>query len=128
MIQSCFNKIFNFKPFSFPKNIFRSYHLSLYRSLPISKKVNGKNFIILDLLSFQIDNSFKVNMKVVQVPVLSDNYSYLLIDEENRVCAAIDPAEPKKYYFLFVLGFNYSLILLGSLRLLRMKVLQSLMS
>jgi len=31
-------------------------------------------------------------MKIVQVPVLSDNYSYLVIDEKNRVGFAVDPA------------------------------------
>jgi len=36
------------------------------------------------------------SMKVVPVPVLSDNYAYLLIDEANRVAAAVDPAVPEK--------------------------------
>jgi len=35
-------------------------------------------------------------MRIVAVPVLSDNYSYLLIDEENKVAGAVDPAEPEK--------------------------------
>lgn len=34
-------------------------------------------------------------MEVVTVPVLSDNYSYLLIDAERHVAAAIDPVEPE---------------------------------
>eukprot|EP00933_Yihiella_yeosuensis_P084786 TRINITY_DN9945_c1_g1_i1.p1 TRINITY_DN9945_c1_g1~~TRINITY_DN9945_c1_g1_i1.p1 ORF type:complete len:257 (+),score=47.11 TRINITY_DN9945_c1_g1_i1:55-825(+) len=32
-------------------------------------------------------------MKVVVVPVLSDNYAYLLIDEATKQAAAVDPAE-----------------------------------
>eukprot|EP01121_Diplochlamys_sp_Union-15-3_P006651 TRINITY_DN17159_c0_g1_i1.p1 TRINITY_DN17159_c0_g1~~TRINITY_DN17159_c0_g1_i1.p1 ORF type:complete len:259 (-),score=51.84 TRINITY_DN17159_c0_g1_i1:6-782(-) len=35
-------------------------------------------------------------MKVVQVPVLSDNYSYLVIDEKSKKAAAVDPAEADK--------------------------------
>jgi len=34
-------------------------------------------------------------MRIVQVPVLSDNYSYLVIDEETNLAATVDPAEPK---------------------------------
>jgi len=30
------------------------------------------------------------------VPVNSDNYSYLIIDESSKTAAAVDPAEPKK--------------------------------
>lgn len=32
-------------------------------------------------------------MRVVVVPVLSDNYSYLLIDDTSKTAAAVDPAE-----------------------------------
>ncbi|ETW03986.1 hydroxyacylglutathione hydrolase [Aphanomyces invadans] len=35
-------------------------------------------------------------MQIVVVPVLHDNYSYLLIDEQTKMCAAIDPVEPTK--------------------------------
>ncbi|EME30514.1 hydroxyacylglutathione hydrolase [Galdieria sulphuraria] len=34
--------------------------------------------------------------RVVTIPVLSDNYAYLLIDTTKNVAAAIDPAEPEK--------------------------------
>eukprot|EP01098_Paradermamoeba_levis_P012123 TRINITY_DN5248_c0_g1_i1.p1 TRINITY_DN5248_c0_g1~~TRINITY_DN5248_c0_g1_i1.p1 ORF type:complete len:259 (-),score=79.56 TRINITY_DN5248_c0_g1_i1:127-903(-) len=37
-------------------------------------------------------------MKVVVVPILSDNFSYFLIDEANGVAAVVDPAEPTKVY------------------------------
>ncbi|RQM10272.1 hypothetical protein B5M09_010984 [Aphanomyces astaci] len=37
-----------------------------------------------------------VMVQVVVVPVLNDNYSYLLIDEASKTCAAIDPVEPEK--------------------------------
>ena len=34
---------------------------------------------------------------VVPVPVLADNYAYLLqTDAEKKLCAAVDPAEPDK--------------------------------
>eukprot|EP00438_Fugacium_kawagutii_P001241 Skav223437 [mRNA] locus=scaffold350:612881:623802:+ [translate_table: standard] len=32
-------------------------------------------------------------MRVVVVPVLSDNYAYLLIDDEKKIAACVDPAE-----------------------------------
>lgn len=35
-------------------------------------------------------------MKVVPVPVREDNYAYLLIDEETKKAAAIDPFDVKK--------------------------------
>ncbi|EGG16525.1 hydroxyacylglutathione hydrolase [Cavenderia fasciculata] len=35
-------------------------------------------------------------MKVIVVPILSDNYSYLLVDETTNKAAAIDCAEPNK--------------------------------
>ncbi|KAF2068453.1 hypothetical protein CYY_010223 [Polysphondylium violaceum] len=35
-------------------------------------------------------------MKVIVVKVLTDNYSYLLIDESTKKAAAIDPVEPEK--------------------------------
>jgi len=34
--------------------------------------------------------------RVVTVPLLSDNYGYLLICSDQKVCAAVDPVEPKK--------------------------------
>jgi hypothetical protein len=38
-------------------------------------------------------------MRVVQVPVLTDNYSYLLIDDASSEAAAVDPQEPEKYAY-----------------------------
>ena len=35
-------------------------------------------------------------MEVIPVPVLDDNYAYLLVDNKTKTCAAIDPAQPKK--------------------------------
>ena len=32
-------------------------------------------------------------MRVVAVPVLQDNYSYLIVDEDERVAAVVDCAE-----------------------------------
>eukprot|EP01117_Protostelium_nocturnum_P002153 TRINITY_DN1279_c0_g1_i1.p1 TRINITY_DN1279_c0_g1~~TRINITY_DN1279_c0_g1_i1.p1 ORF type:complete len:263 (+),score=79.48 TRINITY_DN1279_c0_g1_i1:291-1079(+) len=34
-------------------------------------------------------------MKVVPVPVLDDNYAYLLIDESKKTAAAVDPVKPQ---------------------------------
>lgn len=33
-------------------------------------------------------------MKVIPVPVLSDNYAYLIIDTTTNIAAVVDPAEP----------------------------------
>ena len=35
-------------------------------------------------------------MKVITIPILSDNYSYLIIDKDNKSCSAVDPAGPKE--------------------------------
>ena len=35
-------------------------------------------------------------MKVIIIPILSDNYSYLIIDKENKFCSAVDPASPEE--------------------------------
>ena len=35
-------------------------------------------------------------MKVITIPILSDNYSYLIIDKSKRSCSAIDPASPEE--------------------------------
>ena len=33
-------------------------------------------------------------MKVMVLPALSDNYMYLLVDEESREAAVVDPVAP----------------------------------
>jgi len=35
-------------------------------------------------------------MKIELLPALEDNYMYLLIDEDTKQCAAVDPVEPEK--------------------------------
>jgi len=35
-------------------------------------------------------------MKIIEIPVFADNYAYLIIDKENGVAAAVDPAVPEK--------------------------------
>lgn len=52
----------------------------------------GRRPISSNVTSSKMSN----NVKVVVVPVLEDNYSYLLIDEKNKVAAAVDPVEPDK--------------------------------
>ncbi|CAG2205771.1 HAGH [Mytilus edulis] len=37
-----------------------------------------------------------IDMKIQLLPALEDNYMYLLIDEETKQCAAVDPVEPEK--------------------------------
>ena len=41
-------------------------------------------------------------MKVHILPALSDNYMYLVVDEDTKEAAIVDPVEPKKVYvYLF---------------------------
>ncbi|KAF9425708.1 hypothetical protein BGZ94_007290 [Podila epigama] len=35
-------------------------------------------------------------MKIIPVPVLEDNYAYVIFDEKTLECAAVDPVEPEK--------------------------------
>ncbi|KAG9291046.1 hypothetical protein G9A89_012918 [Geosiphon pyriformis] len=37
-----------------------------------------------------------LNMKVIPIQVLEDNYSYLVVDKETREAAVVDPVEPEK--------------------------------
>jgi len=46
--------------------------------------------------TFSTFNFIGANMKIVQVPVLSDNYSYLVIDEKSKTALAVDPAGPSE--------------------------------
>ena len=39
-------------------------------------------------------------MKVIIVPVLEDNFAYLLVDEASKEALAVDPAVPEKYVHL----------------------------
>jgi hypothetical protein len=43
------------------------------------------------------DFSIADRMKVQIVPVLDDNFSYLLVDEATNEALAVDPAVPEKY-------------------------------
>ncbi|XP_053326628.1 hydroxyacylglutathione hydrolase, mitochondrial isoform X2 [Spea bombifrons] len=52
-----------------------------------------------DQTSFELRNSKVVsqaNMKVELLPALTDNYMYLLIDEETKEAAIVDPVQPQK--------------------------------
>lgn len=35
-------------------------------------------------------------MKVIPIPVLEDNYSYILVDDKTKEAAVVDPVEPSK--------------------------------
>jgi len=37
-------------------------------------------------------------VRVVPIPMLDDNYGYLLIDEEQKIAAAVDPVQPDKVF------------------------------
>ena len=44
------------------------------------------------------------DMKVHILPALSDNYMYLVVDEDTKEAAIVDPVEPKKVYFYLFLN------------------------
>ncbi|EME26560.1 Hydroxyacylglutathione hydrolase, mitochondrial [Galdieria sulphuraria] len=46
--------------------------------------------------SFSSTCSISENLQVRTIPVLRDNYAYLLIDKRHKVAAAVDPVEPTK--------------------------------
>lgn len=48
------------------------------------------------LLKRNLRTSTRTTMKVITVPVRSDNYAYLLIDENSKKAAAIDPYDLPK--------------------------------
>lgn len=48
------------------------------------------------LLSRNLRTLAKTTMKVIPVPVRSDNYAYILVDEESKKAAAIDPYDLPK--------------------------------
>jgi hydroxyacylglutathione hydrolase len=53
-----------------------------------------------------------VAMLIKEVPVLEDNYAYLLVDEATQTAAAIDPAEPDKVLkAAAAMGVTISLVL-----------------
>ncbi|KAF9652930.1 Metallo-hydrolase/oxidoreductase [Thelephora ganbajun] len=43
-----------------------------------------------------LSTSVRTAMKVISIPVRSDNYAYLLIDEESKKAAAVDPYDVPK--------------------------------
>lgn len=48
------------------------------------------------LLKRNLRNSARTTMKVTPVPVRSDNYAYLLIDEGSKKAVAVDPYDVSK--------------------------------
>lgn len=45
-------------------------------------------------------------MKIELLPALSDNYMYLLIDEDTKEAAIVDPVEPVKVHCVQVIKTN----------------------
>ena len=48
------------------------------------------------LLKQNLHTSARATMKVIPVPVRSDNYAYLLVDEESKKAVAVDPYDVPK--------------------------------
>lgn len=48
------------------------------------------------------------NMKIELLPALTDNYMYLLIDEDTKEAAIVDPVEPGKVRIDLVLLLRHA--------------------
>ncbi|KAK3592767.1 hypothetical protein CHS0354_003202 [Potamilus streckersoni] len=70
--------------------VLRSVFKKAFRISSVPTGINISSFHSLPV-TFQLPE-----MKIRLIPALQDNYMYLLIDEETRQCAAVDPVEPKK--------------------------------
>lgn len=47
------------------------------------------------------------DMKVELLPALTDNYMYLLIDEDTKEAAIVDPVEPQKVRLAHLLHYTH---------------------
>eukprot|EP01112_Ceratiomyxa_fruticulosa_P001228 TRINITY_DN1123_c0_g2_i1.p1 TRINITY_DN1123_c0_g2~~TRINITY_DN1123_c0_g2_i1.p1 ORF type:complete len:314 (+),score=79.52 TRINITY_DN1123_c0_g2_i1:40-981(+) len=66
-----------------------------FNCLNSTSKVLFPSYFSLRFISTQTSNNSH-KMRVIPVPVLNDNYSYLVIDESTNEAAAVDPVEPQK--------------------------------
>ena len=48
------------------------------------------------LVRRNLSTAARAKMKVIPVPVRSDNYAYLLVDEESKKAVAVDPYDVPK--------------------------------
>jgi glyoxylase-like metal-dependent hydrolase (beta-lactamase superfamily II) len=46
--------------------------------------------------SSAISQAYNTRMRVIPIPVLKDNYSYLVVDDTTSEAAAVDPYSPSK--------------------------------
>jgi len=76
------------------KNTFKLNNLntSLNRTL---KSFVSPNYFYTTKLRYST-NKLSKSMRVLPVPVLQDNYSYLIIDDSKNIAVVVDPAEPNK--------------------------------
>lgn len=37
---------------------------------------------------------FRAGVEITPIPVLNDNYAYLVVDTVNKVAVAVDPSDP----------------------------------
>lgn len=51
------------------------------------------------------------DMRVKILSALEDNYMYLIIDEQSKKCAVVDPVEPDKVQLLLTNIFNGSIVI-----------------
>ena len=73
--------------------------IELYKSIALSgekiSKINSKNINIKNLNSELGIFLIKNKMKIEIIPCLKDNYSYVIIDENNKKTCVIDPSESR---------------------------------
>eukprot|EP01095_Lingulamoeba_sp_RSL-Kostka_P002299 TRINITY_DN13145_c0_g1_i1.p1 TRINITY_DN13145_c0_g1~~TRINITY_DN13145_c0_g1_i1.p1 ORF type:complete len:319 (-),score=94.12 TRINITY_DN13145_c0_g1_i1:221-1177(-) len=70
----------------------------LYSFISVSTSSLNNNFLYSNCYSHSKIKTTKPNdkMQIIQIPILEDNYSYLLIDEETNQAGIIDAAESER--------------------------------
>lgn len=58
---------------------------------------------------FILDHFVSADLKIIPIPVLSDNYSYLIIDKTSSVAVVVDPADPQTVQVNYFTSFASSL-------------------
>ena len=61
------------------------------------------NSKLLTRMHSNIRNVNNGNMRIQVLPALQDNFMYLIIDENTKEAAIVDPVEPKTVYSMYTM-------------------------
>ncbi|RUS33731.1 hypothetical protein BC938DRAFT_484216, partial [Jimgerdemannia flammicorona] len=68
----------------------------LVSELPQKSKPQFEIPLCIPFINKRQTTSQETKMKIIPIPVLEDNYAYILIDDKTKEAAVIDPVEPTK--------------------------------